>query len=60
MFSGGILGSNWDKNLKTFSPCYSQSLPPADFTPPPPPWFTPLHSHSLSPPHTNTTPHRGR
>jgi hypothetical protein len=25
--------------LNTFAPCYSQSPPPADFTPPPPPWF---------------------
>jgi hypothetical protein len=34
--SGGgcILGRNWDKNLRTFAPCYSQSPPPADFTPP--------------------------
>jgi hypothetical protein len=26
-----ILGRNWDKNLKTFAPCYSQSPPPAGF-----------------------------
>ncbi len=24
---GGILGRNWDGNLKTFAPCYSQSPP---------------------------------
>ncbi len=29
----GILGRNWDKNLKTFAPCYSQSPPPADLAP---------------------------
>jgi hypothetical protein len=29
----GIRGCNWDKKLKTFAPCYSQSPPPADFTP---------------------------
>ncbi len=23
----------WDKSLKTFAPCHSQSHPPADFTP---------------------------
>jgi hypothetical protein len=28
----GILKRNWDKNLKTFAPYYSQSPPPADFT----------------------------
>ncbi len=28
-----ILESNLDKNFKTFAPCFSQSLPPADFTP---------------------------
>jgi hypothetical protein len=33
----GVIGHNWDKNLKTFASCYSQSPPPADFTPPPPP-----------------------
>jgi hypothetical protein len=22
---GGILGCNWDKNLRTFAPCYSQT-----------------------------------
>jgi hypothetical protein len=31
---GGILGRSWDKNLKNFALCYSQSPPPADFTPP--------------------------
>ncbi len=31
---GWILGNNLDKNLKTFAPYYSQSPPPADFTPP--------------------------
>ncbi len=31
---GGIFGRSWDKNLKNFAPCYSQSPPPADFTPP--------------------------
>jgi hypothetical protein len=30
----GILRRNWDKNPKTFAPCYSQSPPPEDFTPP--------------------------
>jgi hypothetical protein len=30
----GILGRNWDKNLKTFAPCYSQSPPLTDFTHP--------------------------
>jgi hypothetical protein len=28
----GILERIWDKNLKAFAPCYSQSPPPADFT----------------------------
>jgi hypothetical protein len=28
----GILESNWDKNLKTFDPCYSQSPSLTDFT----------------------------
>ncbi len=32
---GRILGRNWDKSLKSFPPCYSQSL--MYFTPPPPP-----------------------
>ncbi len=32
-YRGVFLGRNWDKNLKTFAPCYSQSPPPADFTP---------------------------
>ncbi len=36
---GCIFGRNWDKNLETFVPCYSQSLPPANFTPLPP-WFS--------------------
>jgi hypothetical protein len=31
---GRILGRNWEKNLKTFAPCYSQSPQPAEFTPP--------------------------
>jgi hypothetical protein len=30
-----ILGRNWDKSLKSFPPCYSQSLLLTDFTPPP-------------------------
>ncbi len=34
LYRVGILGRNWNKNLQTFAPCYSQSLPPADFTPP--------------------------
>ncbi len=33
---GRILGGNWDKSLQSFPPCYSQSLLPTDFTPPPP------------------------
>ncbi len=33
-YRGGILGRNWDKNLKTVATCFSQSPPPADFTPP--------------------------
>jgi hypothetical protein len=28
-YRGGILGRNWDKNLKTFAACYSQSPPPS-------------------------------
>ncbi len=28
----GMHGRSWDKNFKTFAPCYSQSPPPADFT----------------------------
>ncbi len=34
---GQILRRNWDKNLKSFHPCYSQSSLLTDFTPPPPP-----------------------
>ncbi len=30
---GCILERNWDKDLKNFAPCYSQSPLPADFTP---------------------------
>ncbi len=29
----GILERNWDKNLETFAPPYSQSPPPEDFAP---------------------------
>jgi hypothetical protein len=32
---GRILGRNWDKSLKSFPPCYSQSPLPTDFTLPP-------------------------
>ncbi len=32
-FRGRILGRNWDKSLKSFPPCYSQSPLPTDFTP---------------------------
>jgi hypothetical protein len=32
-----ILGRNWDKSLKSFHPCYSQSPLLTDFTAPPPP-----------------------
>ena len=31
---GQILGRNWDKSLKSFPPCYSQSPLLTDFTPP--------------------------
>jgi hypothetical protein len=31
--SGRILGHNWDKSLKSFPPCYSQSSLLKDFTP---------------------------
>jgi hypothetical protein len=31
---GRILGRNWDKSLKSFPPCYSQSPLLTDFTPP--------------------------
>jgi hypothetical protein len=34
---GRILGRSWDKGLKSFPPCYSQSPLLMDFTPPPPP-----------------------
>jgi hypothetical protein len=38
-----LVGSIWDKSLKSFLPFYSQSLLLIDFTPPPPPpeqkWF---------------------
>ncbi len=34
---GRILGSNLDKSLKSFPPCYSQSPILKDFTTPPPP-----------------------
>jgi hypothetical protein len=36
---GRILGRNWEKSLKSFSPCYSNSQSPqlTDFTPSPPP-----------------------
>jgi hypothetical protein len=30
---GGILGRNWDKNLKTFTPCFSLS-PPLEYLSP--------------------------
>ncbi len=33
---GRILGRNWDKSLKSFPPCYSQSPLLTDFTPHPP------------------------
>ncbi len=33
---GRILGRNWDKSLKSFPPCYSQSPLVTDFIPPPP------------------------
>jgi hypothetical protein len=29
---GRILGHNWDRSLKSFPPCYSQSPLPTDFT----------------------------
>jgi hypothetical protein len=32
---GRILGRNWDKSLKSFLPCFSQSPLIADSTPPP-------------------------
>ncbi len=35
--SGGILGPNWDKILKSFPPCDSQSSSLTDLTPPPTP-----------------------
>jgi hypothetical protein len=31
-----FLGRKWDKSLKSFPPCYSQSPLLTDFTPPPP------------------------
>ncbi len=34
---GRILGRNWDKSLKNFHPCYSQSPLLREITPPPPP-----------------------
>ncbi len=34
-FGGRILGRNWDKSLKSFPHCYSQSPVLMDFTPPP-------------------------
>ncbi len=33
---GRIFGRDCDKSLKSYPPCYSQSLLPTDFTPPPP------------------------
>jgi hypothetical protein len=33
---GRTLGRNWEKSLKSFPPCYSQSPILKDFTPPPP------------------------
>ncbi len=33
-YRGGILGRIRDKKFETFALCYSQSPPPADFTPP--------------------------
>ncbi len=33
---GRILGRNWDKSLKSFPPCYSQSPLQMDLPPPPP------------------------
>jgi hypothetical protein len=38
---GRILGRNWDKSLKSFPPCDSQSSPlytNGFYSPPPPPW----------------------
>jgi hypothetical protein len=37
--TGRILGRNWDKNLKSFPPFYSQSPLLTDFTPPEQKWF---------------------
>jgi hypothetical protein len=36
---GRILGRNWDKSLRSFPPCYSQSHLLMDFAPPPPPFL---------------------
>jgi hypothetical protein len=36
---GCIFGRNWDKNLKTFGPRYSQSSPPTGLNLPPPHGF---------------------
>ncbi len=36
---GRILGRNWDKSLKSFPPCYSQSPLLTDFTPLEQKWF---------------------
>ncbi len=35
-YRGRILGRNWDKSLKSFPFCYSQSPLQTDFIPPPP------------------------
>jgi hypothetical protein len=36
MYRGRILGRNWDKSLRSFPPCFSQSSLLTDFTPHPP------------------------
>jgi hypothetical protein len=37
LYRGRILGSNWNKSLKSVSPCSSQPPLPTDFTPSPTP-----------------------
>ncbi len=39
VYWGRILERNWDKSLKSFPPCYSQSPLRTDFIPPEQKWF---------------------
>jgi hypothetical protein len=48
-----ILGRNWEKNLKSFPPCYSQSPLLMYFVPPPPPQSENSHVYTFMPGNLN-------